>query len=94
MSKGLLFLLSQIFLSHKIKDGGYNNTNINKQLSLAQNKSALQASRLMDANTVEYSVATQLSVPTLLAKTYLDSKGSTIVDTNMTAMSVLETEVF
>ena len=90
MSKGLLFLL---FLSHKIKDGGYNNTNINKQLSPAQNKSALQASRLMVANTVEYSVATQLSVPTLLAKTYLDSKGSTIVHTNMTGKSVLETKV-
>ena len=47
----------------------------------------------MVANTVEYSVATQLSVPTLLAKTYLDSKGSTIVHTNMTGKSVLETKV-
>ena len=39
----LLCLLSLIFLRHKIKDGGYNNTNINKQLSLAQNTPALQA---------------------------------------------------
>ena len=28
-----LFWLSVIFLCHKIRDGGYNNTNINKQLS-------------------------------------------------------------
>ena len=33
---GLLFLLSPIFLSLKIKDGGYNTTNINKQLSPPQ----------------------------------------------------------
>ena len=39
----LLCLLSLIFLRHKIKDGGYNNTNINKQLSPAQNTPALQA---------------------------------------------------
>ena len=42
----LLFLLSPIFLCHKIKDGGYNNTNINKQLSPAQNTLALQAADL------------------------------------------------
>ena len=39
---GLLFLLSLIFLRHN-KDGGYNSTNINKQLSPAQNTPALQA---------------------------------------------------
>ena len=42
----LLFLLSPIFLCHKTKDGGYNNTNINKQLSPAQNTPALQAADL------------------------------------------------
>ena len=41
--KGLLFLLSKIFLCHKIKDGGYNDTNINKQRPPAQNMPALQA---------------------------------------------------
>ena len=40
---GLLFLLSLIFLWLKIKDGGYNTTNINKQLSPAQITPALQA---------------------------------------------------
>ena len=40
--KGKLLLLSPIFLCHKIKDGGYNNTNINK-LSPTQNTPALQA---------------------------------------------------
>ena len=39
---GLLFVLSLIFLGHN-KDGGYNSTNINKQLSPAQNTPALQA---------------------------------------------------
>ena len=39
---GLLFLLSLIFLRHN-KDGGYISTNINKQLSPAQNTPALQA---------------------------------------------------
>ena len=43
-----LFLLSVIFLRHKIRDGGYNNTNINKQLSLAQNTPALQANYFPD----------------------------------------------
>ena len=38
-----LFLLSLIFLGHNIKDGGYNSTNINKQLSPAQNTPAMQA---------------------------------------------------
>ena len=42
---GLLFLLSLIFLRHN-KDGGYNSTNINKQLSPAQNTPALQAIQL------------------------------------------------
>ena len=40
---GLLVLLSLIFLRHN-KDGGYNSTNINKQLSPAQTTPALQAS--------------------------------------------------
>ena len=40
---GLLLLLSLIFLHHN-KDGGYNSTNINKQLSSAQNTPALQTS--------------------------------------------------
>ena len=40
---GLLFLLSLIFLRHN-KDGGYNSTNINKQLSPAENTPTLQAS--------------------------------------------------
>ena len=39
---GLLSLLSLIFLGH-IKDGGYNSTKINRQLSPAQNTPALQA---------------------------------------------------
>ena len=39
---GLLFLLSPIFHCHKIKDGGYNNTNMNK-VSPTQNTPALQA---------------------------------------------------
>ena len=42
---GLLFLLSLIFLRHN-KDGGYNSTNINTQLSPAQNTPALQASTM------------------------------------------------
>ena len=41
--KGLLFLLSKIFLCHEIKDGGYNDTNINKRRPPAQNMPALQA---------------------------------------------------
>ena len=43
LSLGLLFVLSLIFLRHN-KDGGYNSTNINKQLSPAQNTPTLQAS--------------------------------------------------
>ena len=42
LPEGLLFLLSPIFLCHKIKDGGYNNTNMNKLLP-TQNTPALQA---------------------------------------------------
>ena len=42
MERRKVVLLSPIFLCHKIKDGGYNNTNINK-LSLAQNTPALHA---------------------------------------------------
>ena len=38
----MLRFLSPIFLCHKIKDGGYNNTNMNK-LSPTQNTPALQA---------------------------------------------------
>ena len=41
--KGYYFLLSLIFLGHNIKDGSFNSTNINNQLSPAQNTSALQA---------------------------------------------------
>ena len=40
----LLFLLSLLFLRHKIKDGGYSNTNTYNKLSPAQNTPALQAS--------------------------------------------------
>ena len=40
----LLFLLSLFFLRHKIKDGGYSNTNTYNKLSPAQNTPALQAS--------------------------------------------------
>ena len=36
-------MLKLIFLRHNIKDGGYNSTNINKQLSPAQNTPAMQA---------------------------------------------------
>ena len=42
MARRKVVLLSPIFLCHKIKDGGYNNTNINK-LSPDQNTPALQA---------------------------------------------------
>ena len=41
---GLQFVLSPIFHSHKIKDGGYNNSNTNK-VSPAQNTPTLQATR-------------------------------------------------
>ena len=41
--KGYCFYSSLIFLRHKIKDGGYNKMNINKQLSPAKNIPALQA---------------------------------------------------
>ena len=41
--KGYCFYSSLIFLRHKIKDGGYNKMNINKQLSPAKNMPALQA---------------------------------------------------
>ena len=44
---GLLFLLSPIFHCHKIKDGGYNNTNTNK-VSPTQNTPALQAKNSQD----------------------------------------------
>ena len=40
LSQGLLFLLSPIFLSEKIKDGDHSITNINNQLSLAHKKYA------------------------------------------------------
>ena len=41
--KGYCFYSSLIFLRHKIKDGGYNKMNINKQLSPAKNMPALKA---------------------------------------------------
>ena len=41
--KGYCFYSSLIFLRHKIKEGGYNKMNINKQLSPAKNTPALQA---------------------------------------------------
>ena len=37
---------SLIFLHHNIKDGSYNCTNINKQLSPAENAPALQANKV------------------------------------------------
>ena len=43
-AQGLLFLLSPISLCHKVKDGGYNNTNMNK-VSPTQNTPELQATR-------------------------------------------------
>ena len=54
--KERVFLLSLIFLRHN-KDGGYNSTNINKQLSPAQNTPALQATPKLDmfsSNGVEF----------------------------------------
>ena len=47
---GLLFVLSPIYLCHKIKDGGYNNTNMNK-LSPTQNTPAVQATWGAEAKT-------------------------------------------
>ena len=37
-----------MFLRHNIKDGGYNSTNINKQLSPAQNTSAPQGTKYIN----------------------------------------------
>ena len=51
-SGGLLFLISLIFLCHN-KDGGYNSTNINKQLSPAQNTLALQATAWQTASLLD-----------------------------------------
>ena len=45
LPQGLIFLLSPIFLCYKIKDSGYNTTNINK-LSPAQNTPALQTRKV------------------------------------------------
>ena len=39
-------MFGRIFLRYNIKDGGYNSTNINKQLSPAQNTPALQAKNI------------------------------------------------
>ena len=66
---GLLFLLSLIFLRHN-KDGGYNSTNINKQLSPAQNTLALQAT---DAET--QSSATHCLVRSRLRVNYYGKRG-------------------
>ena len=59
----LLFLLSPIFLCHKIKDGGYNNININKQLSPAKNTPAMQAINMVVLWTKSYHVAIQMKPP-------------------------------
>ena len=50
---GLLFLLSLIFLSHEIKDGGCNNTNMDKLLP-TQNTPALQATFETDTTYVTF----------------------------------------
>ena len=49
----LLLLFSPSFLCHKIKDGGYNNTTINKQLSSNQNTPAVQAYLKYKGNKLE-----------------------------------------
>ena len=49
----VLFLLSPSFLYLKIKDGGYNNTTINKQLSSTQNTPAVQAYHKYKGNKLE-----------------------------------------
>ena len=41
-------MLKLIFLRHNIKDGGYNSTNIKKQLSPAQNTPKLQATKYIN----------------------------------------------
>ena len=54
--KEQVFLLSLIFFHHN-KDGSYNSTNINKQLSPAQNTPLLQATLKLDvffSNGVEF----------------------------------------
>ena len=58
-SAWLLFLLSPIFLCHKIKDGGNNNTNMNK-LSPTQNTPGLQASPRVTLHNVQASVRSRL----------------------------------
>ena len=58
-SAWLLFLLSPIFLCHKIKDGGNNNTNMNK-LSPTQNTPGLQASPRATLHNVRASVRSWL----------------------------------
>ena len=56
---GLLFLLSLIFLRHN-KDGGYNSTNITKQLSPAQNTPALQA--IFGFNSLSHEIKIQIPI--------------------------------
>ena len=58
-SAWLLFLLSPVFLCHKIKDGGNNNTNMNK-LSPTQNTPGLQASPRATLHNVQASVRSRL----------------------------------
>ena len=43
VTQGLLFLISPIFVCHKVKDGGYNNTNMDR-VSRTQNTPALRTS--------------------------------------------------
>ena len=66
---GLLFLLSLIFLRHN-KDVGYNSTNINKQLSPAQNTLALQATGAQTQ-----SLATHCLVRSRLRVNYYGKRG-------------------
>ena len=61
---GLLFLLSLIFLRHN-KDGGYNGTNINKQLSPAQNTPALQANNNGSLSYISYHYSSRRQLPSL-----------------------------
>ena len=60
----LLFLLSLIFLRRN-KDGGYNSTNINKQLSPAQNTPALQANNNGSLSYISYHFSSRRQLPSL-----------------------------
>ena len=62
---GLLFLLSLIFLRHN-NDGCYNSTNINKQLSPAQNQApALQANNNGSLSYISYHYSSRRQLPSL-----------------------------